>query len=128
MRIAARTELRWRTVLAFAEFPLRLLLVKRNVAVVAGENSYENFSLFGAHFYCYGADATLVCEHGARRDSKRLRRIRWLLPKSHSQWGASRLLSNNSGSSPIALLHAGSRLSRQLGHCSHYRSRPLGSG
>ena len=35
MRIAARTELRWRTVLAFAEFPLRLLLVKRNVAVVS---------------------------------------------------------------------------------------------
>src|SRR5262249_26461000 len=76
MRIAARTELRWRTVLAFAEFPLRLLLVKRNVAVVAGEHSYENFSLFGAHFYCYGADATLVCEHGARRDSKRLWRTR----------------------------------------------------
>jgi hypothetical protein len=74
-------------------------------------NSYENFCLFGAHFYWYGADATLVCEHYACRDGKRLRRTRRLLRKSHSQWRASKLLSNDSGSSPIAIWHAGSRLS-----------------
>ena len=32
--------------------------------------------------------------------------------KSHSQWGASKLLSNDSGSSLIAIWHARSRLSR----------------
>ena len=42
MRIAAQTDVRWRPVLAFAEFPLRLLLVKLNVAVAAGENSCAN--------------------------------------------------------------------------------------
>src|SRR5215472_3826542 len=112
MCIAAQTDVRWRPVLAFAEFPGRISLVKLDVAVAAGENSYENFCLFGAHLYWYGTDGILVCEHGACRDGKRLRRTRRLLRKSHSQWGASRLLSNDSGSSPIAVRHASSRLSR----------------
>jgi hypothetical protein len=51
---------------AFAEFPLRVLLVKLDVAVAARENLYENFCLFGTHFYWYGADAILACEHCAR--------------------------------------------------------------
>jgi hypothetical protein len=71
--------------------------------VAAGENSYENFRLFGTHSFCYGADANLVCEHCACRNGKRLRRTRWLLRKSHSQWRAGKLLSNDSGSSPIAI-------------------------
>ena len=74
MFIAAQTDVRWRPVLAFAEFPLRLLLVKLNVAVAAEENSYENSCLFGANFYWYGTDGILVCEHGACRGGKRLRR------------------------------------------------------
>src|SRR6516162_9142091 len=110
MCIAAQTDVRWRPVLAFAEFPARISLVKLDVAVAAEENSYENFCLFG--FYWYGADAILVCEHRACGDGKRLRRTRWLLRKSHSQWRASRLLSNDSGSSPIAIWRAGSGLSQ----------------
>jgi len=57
-----------------AEFPLGVLLFNFfDVAVAAGENSYANFFwLFAAHGY--GADAILVCEHGACRDGKRLRR------------------------------------------------------
>jgi hypothetical protein len=44
MRVAAQTELRWAgPVLAFAEFPIRFLLAKLDVAAAAGENSYENF-------------------------------------------------------------------------------------
>src|SRR6516164_6655852 len=78
MCIAAQTDVRWRPVLAFAEFPARISLVKLDVAVAAEENSYENFCLFGAHFYWYGADAILVCEHCACGDGKRLRRTRWL--------------------------------------------------
>src|SRR5215469_7794867 len=114
MCIAAQTDVRWRPVLAFAEFPVRLSLVKFDVAVAAKENSYENLCLFGAHFYWFGTDGVLVCEHGACRDGKRLRRTRRLLRKSHSQWGASRLLSNDSGSSPIAIWRAGLRLSQWL--------------
>ena len=34
--IAAQTEVRWQLVLAFVEFPLRLLLLKFDVAVAAG--------------------------------------------------------------------------------------------
>src|SRR6516162_10838473 len=112
MFIATQTDVRWRLVLAFAEFPLRLLLVKLDVAVAAGENSYANFCSFGMRFYWYGADPILVCEHRACRDGKRLRRTRRLLRKSHSQWGASKLLSNDGGSSPIAIWHARSRLSQ----------------
>jgi hypothetical protein len=37
-------------VLAFAEFPVRFLLAKLDVAVAAGENPNENFCLFAAHF------------------------------------------------------------------------------
>jgi hypothetical protein len=84
-----------------------------------GRNSYEKFCLFGAHFYWYGADADLVCEHCACRDGKRLRRTRRLLRKSHGQRRASKLLRNDSGSSPIAIWHAGSRLSQQMRHSSH---------
>src|SRR5262249_5989798 len=101
-----------------ARLPLRLLLVKLNVAVAAGENSYANFCSFGAHFCCYGADAILVYEHCACRDGKRLRRTGRLLRKSNSQWGARKLLSNDSGSPPIAFWHAGSRLSRYMRHSS----------
>src|SRR5215469_1107842 len=43
MCIAAQTDVRWRPVLAFAEFPVRISLVKLDVAVAAEENSYENF-------------------------------------------------------------------------------------
>jgi hypothetical protein len=71
------------------------------------ENSYENVSVFGQH----GADAVLVCRHCACRDGKRIRWTRRVLRKSHSQWGARKLLSNDSGSSQIAIWHAGSRLS-----------------
>src|SRR6516164_4744451 len=119
MCIAAQTDVCWRPVLAFAEFPVRLSLVKFDVAVAAEENSYENFCLFGAHVYWFGTDGVLVCEHGACRDGKRLRRTRRLLRKSHSQWGASKLLSNDSGSSPFAIWRAGSRLSQWLRHSSH---------
>jgi hypothetical protein len=41
MPIAAQTELRWRTVLAFAEFPLRLLLFKFDEAVAAGRTRMQ---------------------------------------------------------------------------------------
>jgi hypothetical protein len=99
-------------VLAFAEFPVRFLLAKLDVAVAAGENSYENFCLFAAHFYWYGADANFVCEYCACRDGKRLRRTRRLLRKSYSQRRASKLLCNDGGSSSIAIWYAGSRLSQ----------------
>src|SRR5215469_16237346 len=101
MCIAAQTDVRWRPVLAFAEFPGSISLVKLDVAVAAEENSYDNLCLFGAHSYWYGTDGILGCEHCACGDGKHLRRTRCLLRKSHSQWRATILLSNDSGSSPI---------------------------
>jgi hypothetical protein len=100
-------------------FRLAFCGLKFDVAVAAGENSYENFCLFAANVYWYGAGTILVCERCAGGDGKRLRRTRWLLRKSHSQWRASKLLSNDSGSSPIAIWHARSRLSQWMRHSSH---------
>src|SRR5215468_5511706 len=118
MRIAAQTEVRWRPV-GSRRISAKPSVGRLDVAVAAGENSYANFYLFAAHFDWYGADPILVCEHCACRDGKRLRRTRRLLRKSHSQWGASRLLSNDGGSSPIAIWHARSRLSQWMRHSSH---------
>jgi hypothetical protein len=95
-----------------AEFPLRILLVKLDLAVAAGENSYEKFRW-------YSATAVLVSGNRACRNGQRLRWPRRLLRKSHGQWTASKLLSNDSGSSPIAIWHSGSRLSQQMRHSSH---------
>jgi len=88
-----------------------LLLVKLDVAVSQWECSYESFCASGGNFCWYGADAVLVCRHCACGDGKRLRWTRRLLRKSYSQWRASKLLSNDSGSSQIAIWHAGSGLS-----------------
>jgi hypothetical protein len=107
------------TILGFTEFPPCLLLVKLDVAVAAGENLYENFCVFEANFCWYGADVIRVCEHCASRYGKRLRWTWRLLRKSYGQWRASKLWSNDSGSSPIAIWRAGSRLSQELRHGSH---------
>jgi hypothetical protein len=83
------------------------------------ENSHENVCLFAVHFCRHSADAILVCKHCSCRDGKRLRWTRRFLRKSHSQWSAIKLLSNDGGSSPIPVWHAGSRVSQSMRHSSH---------
>jgi hypothetical protein len=92
---------------------------RSDVAVAAEEYPYENIRLFGARVCWHGADAIRVGGHCACSDGKRLRWTRRLLRKPHSQWRASELLSNDSGSSRIAIWHTGSRLSQQMRHSSH---------
>jgi hypothetical protein len=82
--------------------------VKDYVAVAAEGYSCES----RCAYFWYGVDAILFGEHCACRDGKRLRRTRRLLRKSHIQWRASKLFSDDRGSSPITIWRAGSRLSR----------------
>jgi hypothetical protein len=117
--VAAKRGRSLTTILAFVEFPPCFLLVKLDVAVAAGDGSYENFCVLGGNCCWYGSDAERVRESRACGDGKRLRRTRRLLRKSHSQWRARKLFSNDGGSSPIALWHEGSRLSQRMRHSSH---------
>jgi hypothetical protein len=75
----------------------------------------------------YSADPILVSGNCACAGGKCLRRSRRSLRKPHGQWRATKLLSNDSGSSPIALRHSGSCLSQWMRDSSHQRSRSLGS-
>jgi hypothetical protein len=67
-RVTAKTGRSLTTILALVEFPPRFLLVKSDVAVAAGEGSYEKFCVFGANFFWYGSDAKRVCDDRACRD------------------------------------------------------------
>jgi hypothetical protein len=82
------------TILAFTEFSPCFFLIKLDVAVAAGENSYENFCVFEANFCWYGVDPLIVPLLDGRSEPKKIKEQHFVLAHERRVFRVARRLAH----------------------------------